>query len=86
MLTWFDKSSCFAHTLGLDWDSVPNGGLVVDVGAGVGNVALQIARARPDLHIVIEDRPPVIEQAKKVRDSIRISLSEGKTGCILLFF
>lgn len=43
-----------------------DGGLVVDVGGGLGHVALEIAKAYPKLHIVIEDRPLVIAQAKPV--------------------
>lgn len=53
--------------LGFDWSSVPQGGLVVDVGCGLGHVSLEIAKVRPDLHIVLEDRPEVIQEAKDVR-------------------
>lgn len=57
---------------GFDWDSVPQGGLVVDVGGGIGNISLEIARARPDLQIVVEDRPQVIEKAKEVSCHVMI--------------
>ena len=38
----------------------------MDVGSGIGNVALEVSRIRPDLRIVLEDRPQVIEKAKTV--------------------
>ena len=41
----------------------------MDVGGGVGNVSLAVAQARPDLQIVLEDRPQVIEKAKEVSSS-----------------
>ncbi|KAL5536481.1 hypothetical protein ACEPAF_303 [Sanghuangporus sanghuang] len=47
-----------------DWESLPDGGIVVDVGGGLGHVALEIAKAHPKLHIVVEDRPLVMDQAK----------------------
>ncbi|OCB85132.1 S-adenosyl-L-methionine-dependent methyltransferase [Sanghuangporus baumii] len=47
-----------------DWESIPDGGILVDVGGGLGHVALEIAKAHPKLHIVVEDRPLVMDQAK----------------------
>lgn len=37
------------------------------MGCGLGHVSLEIAKVRPDLHIVLEDRPEVIQEAKDVR-------------------
>ena len=51
---------------GFDWSSVPQGGTIVDVGCGIGNVSLEVSRVRPDLKIVLEDRPQVIEKTKAV--------------------
>ncbi|KAJ3537872.1 hypothetical protein NM688_g6604 [Phlebia brevispora] len=48
-----------------DWDSVPIGATFVDVGSGIGTVDIAIAKMRPDLKIVLEDRPQVIAQAKE---------------------
>ena len=48
-----------------DWGSLPKGSLIVDVGAGKGHVSLEIARAFPDLRIVVEDRAAIIEEAKE---------------------
>lgn len=39
----------------------------MDVGGGFGHVSLEVAKIRPDLKIVVEDRPPVAVQAKPVR-------------------
>lgn len=53
--------------LAFEWSSVPQGGLIVDVGSGLGHVSLQVAKTRPDLHITLEDRARVITEAKDVR-------------------
>lgn len=53
--------------LAFEWSSVPQGGLIVDVGSGLGHVSLQVAKTRPDLHIALEDRARVITEAKDVR-------------------
>ncbi|KAI5119658.1 hypothetical protein M0805_007749 [Coniferiporia weirii] len=49
---------------GFDWSTVPKGGLVVDVGGSTGHVSLEIAKAFPELNIVVEDAPGVISKAK----------------------
>lgn len=46
------------------WPSLPSGGVIVDVGGGKGHVSLEIAKAFPDLKIIIEDKKSVIEDAK----------------------
>lgn len=46
---------------------MPNGSVVVDVGGGVGTSSLPLAEAYPNLEIVIQDRPPVVEDGLKVR-------------------
>jgi len=50
---------------GFDWESVPDGGQVVDVGGGVGSISMRLANAYPKLNIVVQDRPPVIEEGVK---------------------
>ena len=62
-------SSLTINCIGFDWASVQHGGLVVDVGCGLGHVSLEIAKVRPDLHIVLEDRSTVINEAKNVCSS-----------------
>ncbi|KAJ3513294.1 hypothetical protein NLJ89_g3022 [Agrocybe chaxingu] len=49
-----------------DWNNLAPGSVIVDVGGGVGAASLPIARKYPELHIVLQDLPPVIEDAKKV--------------------
>jgi len=51
--------------VGFDWAIIPNG-TVVDVGGGIGTQSLIIAQEYPDLKLVIQDLPSVIEDAKKV--------------------
>lgn len=53
---------CIAY----DWSSLPQNGVVVDVGCGLGNISLEVSKVRHDLMFVLEDRPQVIENAKAV--------------------
>jgi len=48
-----------------DWNSIPKGSLVVDVGGGLGGTTLPLAKTFSHLRYVIQDRPPVIVNAKK---------------------
>jgi len=41
--------------------------LVVDVGGGVGLTTLQLMKAYPHLHYLVQDRPNVIADGIKVR-------------------
>ncbi|KLO12995.1 S-adenosyl-L-methionine-dependent methyltransferase [Schizopora paradoxa] len=50
---------------GFDWESIANGGHVVDVGGGVGAVSLRVAEAYPEINIVIQDRQGVVDDALK---------------------
>ena len=45
---------------------LPEGSVVVDVGAGIGAHSLVLARAFEHLQIVVQDRAPVIADAEKV--------------------
>ena len=48
------------------WDTLPQSSLVVDVGGGIGGVAVKIAAAHPHLHLVVQDRPQVAALAPKI--------------------
>lgn len=48
---------------GYNWGTIGNG-LLVDVGGGIGHVALSLARSYPRLRIVLQDRAEVIVQAQ----------------------
>ncbi|KAJ7730737.1 S-adenosyl-L-methionine-dependent methyltransferase [Mycena metata] len=50
---------------GFNWESYPEGSLVVDVGGGVGSQCLPLAKKYPQLSFVIQDRAPVIQEAVK---------------------
>ena len=49
-----------------DWAKLASGSLIADIGGGLGHVSIEIARAHPELHIVVEDRPQNTEFAKQV--------------------
>ncbi|KAI0825595.1 S-adenosyl-L-methionine-dependent methyltransferase [Irpex lacteus] len=48
-----------------DWKSVPERGVVVDVGCGLGHVSLEIASVRPELRFILEDRAVVLQDTDK---------------------
>ena len=56
----------FVLCLVYDWRAVPEHGLVVDIGSGLGHVSVEIASVRPDLDFVLEDRAIVLQDAKEV--------------------
>lgn len=66
--------------IGFDWKSVKAKGVIVDVGGGFGSPTMLVARQNPHLKFVIQDREPVIEQAKGVRISsvLRLTLYSDK--------
>lgn len=49
-----------------DWDTIPDGHLLVDVGGGLGHVSMEVAKVHPNIHVVIEDREAVLKKAKPV--------------------
>jgi len=49
-----------------EWETLPEGALVVDVGGGVGTSTLLLAEKFEHLRVVVQDRPPVIEEGKRV--------------------
>ncbi|EJD01727.1 S-adenosyl-L-methionine-dependent methyltransferase [Fomitiporia mediterranea MF3/22] len=72
---------------GFDWGSVPKGGVVVDVGGGLGQVALEISKAFPELQVVLEDRPSNVEQAKQFwSENLPSAVSNGTVHFIGMDF
>ena len=57
------RTSNFA---GYDWERLPEGSLVVDVGGGVGAQSLTLAQHHPQLRFVIQDRESVLGDATDV--------------------
>jgi ubiquinone/menaquinone biosynthesis C-methylase UbiE len=49
------------------------GSTVVDVGGGIGTQSLVLARAFPDLELVVQDREGVIPDGNKVRYSTSVT-------------
>ncbi|KAJ7240226.1 S-adenosyl-L-methionine-dependent methyltransferase, partial [Mycena rebaudengoi] len=47
-----------------NWSQLPSGGILVDVGSGMGSNSLTIARKYPPLRVVNQDFGPVLEKAK----------------------
>ncbi|KZT25591.1 O-methyltransferase [Neolentinus lepideus HHB14362 ss-1] len=50
---------------GYDWASLTSDDLIVDVGGGAGMPSMHIARANPNVNIVIQEREQVAEQGKQ---------------------
>ena len=53
-------------TRGFEWASLPAGSLVVDVGGGVGNLTMALAKAHKHLRYVVQDRPPVVKEGEQL--------------------
>ncbi|KAK6980977.1 O-methyltransferase-domain-containing protein [Favolaschia claudopus] len=49
---------------GFDWSALPDKGVVVDVGGGIGNTALIIAQKNPKLRVVVQDLEHQVAEAK----------------------
>lgn len=49
-----------------DWKALPKDSIVVDVGGGVGTSSLVLAETFPELKIVVQDRPSVVEEGTKL--------------------
>ena len=49
-----------------DWTKHGESATIVDVGAGMGGAAIELTRRFPKLRIIMQDKPEVIESAKKV--------------------
>jgi hypothetical protein len=53
---------------GFEWGLLPSGGIVVDVGAGIGHASLTIAQKHPTLHIINQDLAPAVELSRTVSE------------------
>lgn len=63
----------FNHTLRLLIKNIPPGAKVIDMGAGVGLVALEMARMGYDT-TAVDCNPDVIEAAKKLADEMELDI------------
>ena len=65
--------------LGYDWESVAEGGQVVDVGGGVGTVSMRLASTYPEMNIVIQDRQSVVEDGLRRWSEVNpLAIENGK--------
>jgi len=64
----------------LEWESLPKGAVVVDVGAGVGSVTHTLAKRYPQLHYIVQDVKDVIEKdaPKYWEDKLPSALTERR--------
>ncbi|EKM56175.1 uncharacterized protein PHACADRAFT_209657 [Phanerochaete carnosa HHB-10118-sp] len=53
-------------TRGFEWASLPAGSLVVDVGGGVGNFTMALAKAHKHLRYVVQDRHAVVKEGEQL--------------------
>jgi hypothetical protein len=47
------------------WNALPHGATVCDVGGGIGNICIKLAKRYPTLHLVLQDLPQPLDTAKK---------------------
>ena len=60
---------------------VPEGGRVIDIGAGTGTLAIALAEARPDVEVVgIDGDPGVLAQARAKPGAGRVTWQTGLAG------
>ncbi|KAG2417765.1 hypothetical protein HFD88_008984 [Aspergillus terreus] len=50
---------------GVDWESIPAGGMLVDVGGSTGGAAIALAQAYPHIRFTIQDLPENVETGEK---------------------
>jgi ubiquinone/menaquinone biosynthesis C-methylase UbiE len=61
--------------------ALPRGGVVVDVGAGTGSLALRLARRRPDARVVaVEPDEEVLDSARAKPGAERVEWRKGLAG------
>lgn len=63
-------ASSYQHVQnGFDWNSLGNG-TVIDVGGHVGFCAVAIAQAAPQLTVIVQERPEVVEMAQDPKTTV----------------
>ncbi|ETW84678.1 hypothetical protein HETIRDRAFT_124158 [Heterobasidion irregulare TC 32-1] len=72
-----------AASSGFDFSSLPDGALVIDVAGGIGSVSMLLAKAYPELRIVVEDLPGVVRDAEKFwKANLAESLDSGRVRLV----
>jgi hypothetical protein len=54
-----------ADTTDFPWSKFPEGTTVCDVGGGVGNITIQLAKSYPALHLILQDIPEQLRIAEE---------------------
>lgn len=67
---------CFVEQ-GFDWTTLRAGDIVVDVGSGVGATSLVLAKAHPQINIILQDEQPILDEAMTVRGTASVSLTKS---------
>jgi tRNA G46 methylase TrmB len=62
-----------SNFVGYDWEHLPQGSLVVDVGGGVGAQSFTLAKHHPQLRFIVQDRESVVGDAIEVCVMSRIT-------------
>lgn len=72
---------------GYQWEKLPPGSLVVDVGGGVGSQSLTLARRHPNLRFVVQDREAVVSNANEYwKENMPDALDSGRVRLLGLSF
>ncbi|KAF5380189.1 hypothetical protein D9615_006186 [Tricholomella constricta] len=64
MIGWGSATEAGAVVTGFPWERLAPGATVCDVGGGIGNMTLQLAKAYPKLRLKLQDLPDRIIQAQ----------------------
>lgn len=63
MIAWGDACEAESMVTEFPWRDLPAGTTFCDVGGGIGNMSMHIAKAHPHIQIKLQDQPKQIEQA-----------------------
>ncbi|VDB96625.1 unnamed protein product [Peniophora sp. CBMAI 1063] len=63
---------------GYEWEKLPEGAVVVDVGGGVGTQSKKVFERCPGLKIVVQDREPVVKAAEQFWSNMPDAVSSGR--------
>ncbi|KAK7685213.1 hypothetical protein QCA50_011576 [Cerrena zonata] len=72
---------------GFPWKDQPQGTTVCDVGGGVGHISMHFAKACPQLHLTVQDRPETVEQALQLWNNAEPEImKEGRVNFVPINF
>ena len=68
-----DEYSMRHLVAGYLWDQLPSGSTIVDIGGSHGDAAFALAESYPDLNIIVQELPEVVENAKsREREGVKV--------------